>query len=62
MIRHQMARDDFRLPMPSKFMEDLSEMLAEHPEDALLAPLRDEHNRVLTVPSHMTQTLVLFHA
>jgi hypothetical protein len=57
-----MALDNFRLPMPSQFMEDLAEMLAKRPKDALLAPLRDEHNMVLTVPSRMTQTLVLFHA
>ncbi len=48
--------------MPGQLMEDLSVMLAERPEDALLAPLRDEHNRVLTVPARMTQTLVLLQA
>lgn len=62
MIRHQMAFDDLRLPMPGQLMEDFSEMLAKRTEDALLASLRDEHDMGLTVPSRMTQTLLLFHA
>jgi hypothetical protein len=48
MIRHQMALDDLRLPMTGQLMEEFSEMLAQRPEEVLFAPLRDEHNRVLT--------------
>jgi len=33
MIRHHMALDDFRLPMPSQLMEDLAEMLAKRPKE-----------------------------
>jgi hypothetical protein len=48
MIPHRMTRDDLRLPMPGLPMEDFSETLAKRPEEVLFAPLRDEHNRVLT--------------
>jgi hypothetical protein len=57
-----MTLDDFRLTMPSQLMEDIAEMLAKRPKDALLAPFSNEDDVVLTIPPRVAQTWVLFHA
>lgn len=36
-------------------------MPTQHPENVLLAPLRNRHHVVLAAPSRLAQALVLFH-
>jgi hypothetical protein len=41
-IEHQMPFHHLRLLVLREFPEDLSQVPAQHPEDLLLAPLRDK--------------------
>ena len=47
--------------MLRQFLENLPQVPPQNPEHLLLAPLWDENNVVLTIPSGMAQTLLLFH-
>ena len=60
-IWHQMPFHHLRLLVLGQLPEDLPEVLAQRPENLLLAPLGDEYHVVFAVPSGVTQTLVLFH-
>src|SRR3954453_12587087 len=61
MIGHQMALHYLRLLMLRQFLENLPKVRSQRPEHLLCASLRDKDNVVLTVPSCMAQTLILFH-
>src|SRR5689334_15759166 len=61
MIGHQMSLYHLRFLMLRQFLKNLPEVSTQNSEHLLLAPLRNENNVVLTIPSGMAKTLILFH-
>lgn len=60
-IYHQMSFDHLRFPLQRKLPKYLAQMLSQCSEYRFLAPLRNKCNMIFTIPSGMTQTLILFH-
>lgn len=60
-IRHDVPFYNLRFLVRRKFVEYLTQMLAQHPKYPLSALLRNEYHMVLTIPSCVGQTLILFH-